>query len=477
MEPAQFQDFAEYLPEPTLLVSAAGVVIAANQAVSQLASRPVEVLRNVRLAELVVDPPEKVERFLHLCSRSRQLLPGALCWKSQQTRIDTRCDGAALRPRQGPQEALIFLRCRPRNEAVDQFIVLNQKITALSKEILERKRAEEQRDQLLVSERAARMEAERASRMKDEFLATLSHELRTPLNAILGWTQLLRMGTASPADTTEGLGIIERNCRAQAQLVEDLLDMSRIISGKLRLDVRPVDLVAVIKAAAIIRPAVDARQIRLGTVLDPMAGPVSGDAGRLQQVVWNILSNAAKFTPKGGRIQVVLERVNSHVEIRISDNGEGIKPEFLPHVFERFRQADYSTTRRHGGLGLGLALVRQLVELHGGTVHAASEGEGKGATFTICLPLTIVHPPEGKAARAHPEVPTPGVAPGLSLKGLRVLVVDDEPDARMLVRRLLEGHDAAVRRHRPRRPWSPWRRGRRMCWSAISACRGWMATV
>jgi PAS domain S-box-containing protein len=236
-----------------------------------------------------------------------------------------------------------------------------------------------ERARLFEAERRARAEAERASRMKDEFLATLSHELRTPLNAILGWSQILAGGGRDPEDVAEGLGVIERNARAQTTIIEDLLDMSRIISGKVRLDVQRVDLTAVVHAAVeTVKPAADAKGVRLQLVLDAAAGPVSGDSSRLQQVFWNLLSNGVKFTPRGGRVQVLLERVNSHLQVSVIDTGEGIKPDFLPHVFDRFRQSDGSTTRRHGGLGLGLAIVKQLVELHGGEIRAKSPARGRG---------------------------------------------------------------------------------------------------
>ena len=308
--------------------------------------------------------------------------------------------------------------------------------------------ANRRKDELLESERAARSEADRASRVKDEFLATLSHELRTPLNAILGWSQIARRNPADVAGTTEALATIERNARTQAQIIDDLLDMSRIISGKIRLDVQPVDLSAVVRAAVeTVVPAADAKGIRLRAVFDPHAGPVSGDPNRLQQVFWNLMTNAVKFTPKGGRVQVTLARVNSHLEIQVVDTGQGIGDEFLPHVFDRFRQADGGTTRRHGGLGLGLAIVKQLVELHGGTVQARSGGPELGSTFTVNLPLTVVHPePNPAGERRHPSS---GDAPGspddrLMVQGVRVLVVDDEPDARALVRRVLIDAGAVV---------------------------------
>jgi PAS domain S-box-containing protein len=249
------------------------------------------------------------------------------------------------------------------------------------------------RERLLESERAARSEAERASYMKDEFLATLSHELRTPLNAVLGWATALRAGHFPTEELEQGLETIERNARVQAQIIEDLLDMSRIISGKVRLDVQRVDLPAVVAAAIdTVRASASAKGVRLQTIIDPLNAPVTGDPNRLQQVFWNLLSNAIKFTPKGGRVQALLERVDSHVEVSIIDTGEGISPEFLPYVFDRFKQADASTTRRHGGLGLGLAIVKQLVELHGGSVRVKSSGTGKGASFIVSLPMTVLHP-------------------------------------------------------------------------------------
>jgi PAS domain S-box-containing protein len=293
---------------------------------------------------------------------------------------------------------------------------------------------------LFESERAARAAAERLSDMKDRFLANLSHELRTPLNAVLGWAQILRRGAKDPADLQRGLEAIERSARAQSQMIGDLLDTSRITSGKVRLDVQPLDPISFIDAAIeTVRPSAEAKDIRLIRLLDPGAGPIAGDPARLQQVLWNLLSNAIKFTPKGGKVQVTLERVNSHIEINVIDTGIGIKPEFVAHVFDRFQQGDQSTTKAYGGLGLGLSIVKHLVELHGGTVKASSAGPDKGATFSVHLPLTAVRrfaPPE---QRLHPQAATPALVPfeAVDLSGIKVLVVDDEPDARELVKRLL----------------------------------------
>ena len=298
----------------------------------------------------------------------------------------------------------------------------------------------EARTRLLASEKLARSEAERANRLKDEFLATISHELRNPLNAIMGWAHMLQLGKLNEANTERAVETIYRNAKSQSQLVSDLLDVSRIISGKLRLDMRAVDLIYIVNAAIdSIRPAADAKGILLQPLLDPAAGPISGDADRLQQVVWNLLTNAVKFTPKGGKIQLKVQRINSHVEIVVSDSGVGINKEFLPYVFDRFRQADGSTTRIHGGLGLGLSIVRQLVDLHGGSVGVESKGEGKGATFTITLPFAGVSSDQ-KETESLPthgdEIVTFEDLP--SLQGLKVLVVDDEADTRELIREVLK---------------------------------------
>jgi len=326
-------------------------------------------------------------------------------------------------------------------------VVLNHRclFTGIVRDVSGRKQAEDQRAAALQRERQAREEAEKANRAKEEFLAVISHELRTPLTPILTWSRLLRSDKLDHAATERALEAIERSARSQAQLIEDLLDVSRITSGKLRLDVRPIELPSVVEAAIeSVRPGAEAKGMRLEIVLDRNAGVVSGDPERLQQVVWNLLSNAIKFTPRGGRIQVRLQHVNSHVEITVSDTGQGINPQFLPHVFERFRQADSSSTRAHGGLGLGLAIVRHLVELHGGRVRAESPGEGQGATFVVELPLAILHQPL-RPDRVHPRasegVPFDGKP---KLGSVRILVVDDEPDTLDTLRAVLEQAGAEV---------------------------------
>jgi PAS domain S-box-containing protein len=285
------------------------------------------------------------------------------------------------------------------------------------------------------------------SRLKDEFLASLSHELRTPLNAVLGYARMLRSGVVSADKQTRAIETIERNATSLTQIVEDVLDISRIISGKIRLHVQPVEFPGIVNnAVESVAPAAEAKGVRLESILDPQARPVSGDPERLQQVLWNLLSNAVKFTGRGGKVQVRLERVNSHVEVSVADTGIGISPEFLPHVFERFRQADASSAREKGGLGLGLSIARQLAEMHGGTIEAASSGLGQGSTFTLKLPLMIVHRMASTdGERVHPQGVTPySNTPLGDLRNIHVLAVDDDPDAVMLVAELLGAAGARV---------------------------------
>jgi signal transduction histidine kinase/ActR/RegA family two-component response regulator len=318
---------------------------------------------------------------------------------------------------------------------------------ALSMAADELARGELERESLLRNERAARQAAEAADRAKDEFMGVLSHELRTPLNAVYGWARMLQAGALpDQAAADRAMDAIVRNADAQVQLIDDLLDVSRIVTGKMRLDVRAVDLEDVIRNALdAVRPAADAKGVRIQAVLDPRAGPVTGDPARLQQVAWNLLINAVKFTPREGRVQVHLRRINSHVEILVSDTGEGIAADVLPHVFERFRQADSSTTRAHGGLGLGLALVKHLVELHGGSVSARSEGKGQGATFGVILPVSLVALPAGPEAGAHPiAVEATARSEVARLDGLRVAVTDDDGEALALARAILSRAGAQV---------------------------------
>lgn len=308
-------------------------------------------------------------------------------------------------------------------------------------EIAERRRVEEERAQLLAREQEARQAAESANRLKDDFLTTVSHELRTPLTAIVGWTEMLRDGALDPAAAERALLTIERNAKAQVNLVNDLLDASRIVTGKLQIEIRPVELITIVEAAVdTLRPAVEAKDLRLQMVLQPWVGPFSGDHSRLQQIISNLISNAIKFTPPGGMIEVRLERRGDQAAITVSDTGQGIRPEFLPHVFDRFRQADGSTTRTHGGLGLGLAIVKHLVEMHGGTIQADSRGAGHGASFVVTLPLAQIQRrpvADGQAVVSNPR--------SSILSGVRVLVVDDEADAREVLAAMLQRCSADVR--------------------------------
>ncbi|HYO10878.1 MAG TPA: ATP-binding protein [Tepidisphaeraceae bacterium] len=443
-----------------------------------------------------------------------RLLPAAIALPSPgQLREANAKLGDEIIERRQAEESLRQMQAQLEQRVRERTAELETANSVLRSEVTARQAAEAGREQLLRSERAAREEAERASRMKDDFLATLSHELRTPLNAILGWSQLLLRelvpaparaagaaangtggaagdaatgdgdgstrspdtgggasgGAAAQNDDDLGLRTIERNARAQAQLIDDLLDMSRIQSGKLRLDVQRADVVGVVSAAIeTVAPAAEAKEIRLTRALDPVAGPVSGDPARLQQVVWNLLTNAVKFTPKGGQVHVDLRRVDSSLQITVSDSGIGIHADFLPHVFDRFRQADSATTRQHGGLGLGLSIARSLVEMHGGTITASSPGEGHGATFAVHLPLLAVSAPrsdapaEGGARPSGWAEPAHAALEAIDLTGVKVLVVDDEEDARTLVARVLQQCGAeviratsaaealeAVRAHRP----------------------------
>lgn len=411
--------------------------------------------------------------FLRLTGYSREEVIGRTAtdlklWSSNSDRTAVM---RLLQERKTISDMEIIFRMKTGEQRICLFsaeaitIAGEQYILAATNDITDRKRAEEERERLLIREQAARIEAEQAqklsvellqreqvaraeaevaNRAKDQFLATISHELRTPLNAILGWAGMLRNGRLDKAASAQALEIIERNAKAQTQLINDILDVSRIVTGKLRLEVRPVELSSVLQAAIdVISPAAGAKDIGLQVTLDPRAGPVSGDPDRLQQIVWNLLSNAVKFTARGGRVQVRLERLNSQVEIAVSDTGVGINADFLPYVFDSFRQADNSYTRSHSGLGLGLAIVRHLVELHGGTVEAFSQGEGKGATFEVRLPLIAVDNPRRPATGEVYFERRGAVTTGsdsessLSLQGLRLLVVDDDSDARSLLALML----------------------------------------
>ena len=330
-------------------------------------------------------------------------------------------------------------------------IRLQQKAKTLQAEIRQREEAQEELRISLLREQRARAEAETANRMKDEFLATVSHELRTPPNAIMGWSHMLRSGRLDQKTMARAFETIDRNAKAQAQLIEDILDVSRVITGRLALNMGPVDVSSVINAAIdSMQLAADSKGIQLEVTLDPSVRHTTGDSGRLQQVVWNLLANAIKFTPAGGKVEIRVERVDAALQISVSDSGQGISPEFLPFIFDRFRQADSSSTRSQGGLGLGLAIVRHLVELHGGSVQADSEGLGKGSTFTIRLPLAIDKRPRQAQLNAT-ESPWASTRPHLSivesvqsLEGVNVLLVDDDRDGLQLISTMLSGRQAKV---------------------------------
>lgn len=331
---------------------------------------------------------------------------------------------------------------REIKEPDDELLRLMNSIGGQIGQFTKRKRAEGERADFLQRERSARTDAERANRLKDEFLATVSHELRTPLNAVIGWSRMLRSGRLDAESASHALEVIERNAWAQKQIIEDILDVSRVITGKLQLTLGPVDLVAIVDAALdAVRPALEAKEIKIETTIDAGLRIISGDADRLQQVVWNLLCNAAKFTPTRGKIDVRVSHDSSFVQIEVSDTGPGIDPNFLPHVFERFRQADGSTTRTHGGLGLGLAIVRHLVELHGGVITAENRADTSGAIFLVKLRLPSGELRQETLANAQNSFLEPESEP-VRLDGLRVLIVDDESDTLDLVAMELTQHGA-----------------------------------
>lgn len=370
-----------------------------------------------------IRPPEDVPAVQDYIARIPDAAPNAVQWRHRKkdgTQIDVEVVWHEL------------------------FYLGRHALLVLAKDITDRKNAEAGIEELLAREKAAREEAQAASRAKDSFLAIVSHELRAPLNAILGWAAILRSPKADEATRAHAAETIERSAMVQSKLIEDLLDSARVARGQLRLEVQPVDLTAVIEAAVdVMHPAAEARDIEVHRTFAAKTEVITGDPDRLQQIVSNLLSNAIKFTPGGGRVDIRLERADPHVRISVADTGKGISSEHLPYVFERFHQADGSTTRRHSGLGLGLSLVRNLVELHGGTVHAESPGEGYGATFTVDLPLRAVRPQSpGRESKSLNGIT--GLHAASLLKGVRALVVDDEADARELVATLLQQYGATV---------------------------------
>lgn len=379
---------ADLLPFPLVVVRMTGIVAAVNRAFATQLSRRVEDVVGQPLSALVTNDPQTVAENMRMWSRCGAWSPAGLTFRGPASKLlRFKAEGIRFVPPDCTPHVLV--RLVPMSEAREHFTRLNRHIADLTDEINRRKRLEAERLELLARERAAREQAELANSSKDEFLATLSHELRTPLNVILGWTRMLRdQRTFALDELDRGLAVVERNAKLQTQLVEDLLDVSRIVTGKLRIEFVPLD-VAMIVASAVdaVRPAAANKGLQLCIDVDVTAARVKGDAARLEQVVWNLLANSVKFTPEGGRVSIRVRRNDGHAEIVVTDTGQGIAPEFLPYVFDRFRQGDGTVSRSFGGLGLGLALVRAFTEAHGGSVDAVSAGVGHGATFTVRLPL------------------------------------------------------------------------------------------
>jgi signal transduction histidine kinase/CheY-like chemotaxis protein len=439
-----FEQWAEVCPEPTLLVSRHGSIEWANAA-ARTAFGDARSLAGQTLSSLVHDDEEAIRQYLRRCSLTSSVTIGSMQISLNGKTVRWRCEGFALRDgSSATPERRIVVRFRAERSASERFELLNRKVDDLAREIRERKRVEREHADLVLRERAARDSAERANRLKDEFLSTLSHELRTPLSAILGWTYLMRAGSPPPA-LQRGLETIERNARLQSQLIDDLLDLSSITSGKLRLNLDMVDPMQILNEARdSILPASAAKRVEISTVFDESVPKVSGDSDRFRQIVWNLLSNAVKFTPEGGAVQLRLRSVHPYIEIAVSDNGQGISADVLPYIFERFRQGDSSSTRKHRGLGLGLAIVRYLAELHGGRVGVESEGEGCGSTFTVYLPVAPTRKPglfSESVVQVRPDLRSQAIP---RLHGTRILLIEDDPDSRELLCSLLEMTGASV---------------------------------
>ncbi|MBD1999718.1 response regulator [Leptolyngbya sp. FACHB-541] len=442
VERQRYQELFEFAPDGYLITDSEGNIQEANHAASLLLKVPQKYLIGKPLTVFVPQPEhgafwnelnrlQQVERLsewiIRLQPRGAHPFDAAL---TVTTMFDSKGNSVGLR------WLLRDISERKQLEAAQlQNALAEMTNQALEAEIVRRRQLEQELRQQAES-------LNQASTLKDEFLAIVSHELRSPLNAMLGWTQMLRNKQLNESMVARGLETIERNARAQVKLVEDLLDISRIIRGKLFLNIRPINLVSVIQAAIkSAQPAFTAKNIQIRTVLDESATFVLGDGDRLQQIVWNLLANSTKFTPQHGLIEVRLERIATNAVITVSDTGEGIRSNFLPYVFDRFRQAEQATTRCHGGLGLGLAIVRQLVEIHGGTVEADSPGEGQGATFTVTLPLLV----NKEEVRGWEEIYPSNLSPFHPLLGLQVLVVDDEADNREWIAVVLKDAGANVK--------------------------------
>ena len=433
----RYIDLFEFAPDAYLITTREGTIREANEAAVQLFEIARRFLIGKPLTNYIIDEQRKAFRteLNSLTTADRIIEIEARLQVRSGKRIDTAIKIAPISDLKGNLAGLRWLvrDITERKRAEEEIKALN---TQLERRVAERTAELE----------AAKIEAEAANRGKDEFLATLSHELRTPLNAILGWTHILSTHLDNPATTAQAIEVIERNAIIQARLTNDILEVSRIITGKLSLNLRPVEVAPVIEAALdAARPAVDAKAIKLDVAVCQDTCPVRGDASRLQQVVANLLSNAVKFTPEGGRVRVTLSRAGESCELMVSDTGQGISSDFLPFIFDRFRQAESASTRRHGGLGLGLAIVRHIVELHGGTVQATSLGEGHGASFIISLPLMAENHLTAES-REQEAAKDPSIADEFnhSLEGLRILVVDDEPDAREMLSVLLTQAGAKV---------------------------------
>lgn len=389
MTPETFTAVARYAMVPMILLDGEGYILATNGATCDELGMPVSSLMGKLLGEIVGASEADARKFIKGASRSRELYPSRFHLKGVPAGSnDYVFEGALLVPGSRPQERRLIVRFQQKQEVRRSFIALNQKIDELMAEVAHRKMLEEEKSRLLAAEQQARREVEKANRSKDEFLAAVSHELRTPMHVIKGWADLLSQQLLDELEYPQVFETISRNADIEVQLINDLLDVLGIVTGKLSLDIKPVQLSAVLEAAVeTIKFSADAKQVKLSLAIDPSTGLVAGDADRLQQVIWNLLINAIKFSDRGGKILVSLSQKGSNAEISVEDKGIGIDPSFLPYVFERFRQEDGSHTRAHGGLGLGLTIVRHIVEQLGGTVGAASEGKGKGATFTFRLPL------------------------------------------------------------------------------------------
>jgi PAS domain S-box-containing protein len=445
---AEFARLTRPLPEAHFLIDVGGRILAANRAAATLIGRPIAELVGGSLAEIAAGDPTELRDYLRRAASTGELIPGSFELEGPSGRRRCRCTAARIPSDDG---TLLLLRGEDTRSGHDPFLLLKTRIADLQSEVRRRMALEAEREELLEREREAREAAEEANRLKDEFLAVISHELRTPLNAIIGWVSMLSRGEVPADKRAHALETIERASNAQAHLVEDLLDISRMTRGDLRLQMETVQPAAVVQAAIeALRPTAEAKGVHMDVVLDEETGPVTGDPARLQQVVWNLVSNAIKFTPRNGQVQVRLERANSHIDLIVSDTGTGIDPAFLPFVFDRFRQGQASLARDHGGAGLGLAIVRHLVEAHGGVIHAHSDGHGEGATFIVSLPVLLfqrplaLDPARTGAADPGPDVPEGGNGARASLHGVAVLLVEDHEASREMVQLLLDNAGAHV---------------------------------